>query len=328
MQINTYLFILNNVKNFVKAALPRKQAYLSFKVRRAYSVEDLEFALKVAQDEDWGLAPGDQECYFAADPKGFFIGELNGKEICSTSLVKYPLIKLAVMGLGITLPEYRRKGYQRLVVKHAVQSVPKDYCIQVDVINNLLPFLQNEIGARSFGWINLSTTVESRKVLDTLKTFTSGSNIFLRPIVEHECEKLCIYEGNITKMYRKSFLSKWINIPGRKGWVAINGEGDITGFAVSRKIYVPRNMYKIAPLYADSPDVARYLLRQISVEIFAENKGNKLYFDVPIGNKFAEQLFKNDLEGKIHWEITRVFTKQPPQVYTDNIYAITCHTVG
>ena len=67
-----------------------------FKVRTANSVNDLEFAFEIAKQENWGLATDDAECFFAADPTGFFIGELNGKKICSLSLVKYPENKLCV----------------------------------------------------------------------------------------------------------------------------------------------------------------------------------------------------------------------------------------
>ena len=63
----------------------------NFTIREATSAKELGFVTKMACAENWGMASGDIECYFAADPNGHFIGELNGKQICSTSIVRYPI---------------------------------------------------------------------------------------------------------------------------------------------------------------------------------------------------------------------------------------------
>ena len=312
----------------IRSTLHTSQSYLSLKFRKANSFSDIEFAFKIARQENWGMALGDKECYFAADPEGFFIGELNGKKVCSLSMIKYPRSKLAVMGFGITVPEYRERGYLREIAKHVRQSAPEEYCIQGDALKYLIPFLQNEIGLRNFGWVNLCSIVNSKNAVDLLKTYGNNSSISLRPAVEIDCEQLSNYEEDVIRIYRKSFLQKWISFPGRKGWVALNAKGTIVGFVVSREILQPKHTHKVAPLYADTPEVACCLLNQISKEIFTENELNKMYFDIPIGNRYAVQLIKNAMGARVLWELTRVSTKEPLQKCINRIYAIASNTAG
>ena len=313
---------------FIRSTLHTSQSHLSFKVRKANSLEDIEFAFKIARQENWGMALGDKECYFAADPEGFFIGELDGKKICSASMIKYPRSKLVVMGFTITLPGYRERGYLREIAQHVMQYVPEGYSIQGDVVKYLIPLFGEISGTKDFGWVNLCSIVNSKNAVDLLKTYGNNSSISLRQAREIDCEQLSNYEEDVIRIYRKSFLQKWISFPGRKGWVAFNTKGTIVGFVVSREILQPKHTHKVAPLYADTPEIACCLLKHISQEIFTENELNKMYFDIPIGNRYAVQLIKNAMGARVLWELTRVSTKEPLQKCINRIYAIASNTAG
>ena len=55
-----------------------------FVVRRAASLDDLQWVVKRASEEGWTPREKDAECYFAAGlTSNFFIGELNGERITS-----------------------------------------------------------------------------------------------------------------------------------------------------------------------------------------------------------------------------------------------------
>jgi hypothetical protein len=51
--------------------------------------EDLGVALTWAAKEGWNPGIYDAEPFWAADPTGFFIGEVNGRAISTYSAVKY-----------------------------------------------------------------------------------------------------------------------------------------------------------------------------------------------------------------------------------------------
>ena len=307
----------------------------SFTVRRATSLQDLKFAFDIASDENWGLAHGDAECFFTADPQGFFIGELDGKKICSYSLIKYPRNKVGIGGFTITDPAYRKMGYAKKLMQSTLtlRSMPNDYYnLQTDVIVELIPYLT--VGLRYYlGWINYCTIIPAVGALDALRLPppVRSTNVVLTSTDDVECEDLCVYEEQVMNLYRKEFLMKWTTLPGRQEWVAMDTGGSICGFAVSRQIIKPEDVYKIAPLYADSPDIACRLLRRIAEQVVSANKDAKLYLDVPSDNSHAVQLIKNHLGGRVLWEMRRIHTKRAaerPPIAVGKVYGLTSQTVG
>ena len=307
----------------------------SFTVRRATSLEDLKFAFDIANDENWGLAHGDAECFFTADPQGYFIGELDGKKICSTALISYPKNRIVMGGFQTTIPIYRNMGYGKKILRTALElcNIPTDYSIQGDSIIKLIPLFRDTIGFRYLGWINYCIVIPAVQALETLRLIppVRSANVFLTSTTDVECEDLCVYEEQVMNLYRKEFIMKWTTLPGRQGWVAMDTGGSIRGFAVSRQIIKPDNVYKIAPLYADSPDIACRLLQRITEQVVSANKDAKLYLDVPSDNSHAVQLIKNHLVGRVLWEMRRIHTKRAaerPPIAVDKIYGLTSQTVG
>ena len=326
---------LRNPQNRQLQTCPKLADNSSFTVRTATSLEDLKFAFDIANDENWGLAHGDAECFFTADPQGFFIGELDGKKICSTTLIRYPRNRVCVGGLTITDPAYRKMGYAKKLMESTLtlRSIPNNYYnLQTDVIVELLPYLT--LGIRYYlGWLNYCTIIPALQALDALRQINPvrSTNVVLTSTTDVECEDLCVYEEQVMNLYRKEFLMKWTTLPGRQGWVAMDTGGSVRGFAVSRQIIKPDDVYKIAPLYADSPDIACRLLQRIAEQVVCANKDAKLYLDVPSDNSHAVQLTKNHLGGRVVWELRRIYCKKAverPPIAVDKVYGLTSQTVG
>ena len=62
----------------------------SFVIRRATSLDDLQWVIKMATKEDFMPRKKEAECYFSAGLiTYFYIGELNGKRIGCLSLVEH-----------------------------------------------------------------------------------------------------------------------------------------------------------------------------------------------------------------------------------------------
>ena len=326
---------LRNPRNRQLHTCPKLADDSSFTVRRATSSQDLKFAFDIANDENWGLAHGDAECFFTADPQGYFIGELDGKKICSTALISYPRNRVCVGGLSVTDPAYRKKGYARKLLESAfvLQSFPRDYYMHGDSTNELISYYADVLSLRYLGWINYCTIIPALQALDALRLPppVRSTNVVLTSTADVECEDLCVYEEQVMNLYRKEFLMKWTTLPGRQGWVAMDTGGSIRGFAVSRQIIKPDDIYKIAPLYADSPDIACRLLQRIAEQVVSTNKDAKLYLDVPSDNSHAVQLIKNHLGGRVLWELRRIYSKRAaerPPIAVGKVYGLTSQTVG
>lgn len=72
--------------------------------------EELAFAIDLAAHEGWNPGLHDAECFFAADPEGFLIGELAGEPIGCISAVSYAG-RYGFIGLYIVRPEFRGRGF-------------------------------------------------------------------------------------------------------------------------------------------------------------------------------------------------------------------------
>jgi len=71
---------------------------------------------------------------------------------------------------------------------------------------------------------------------------------------------------------RRDFISRWIKIPPPGGRVvmAVNHRGDVIGYGCRIPDATKSKVHFIAPLYADSYDVARDLIHELSRDVVGE----------------------------------------------------------
>lgn len=80
-----------------------------FAVRRMAESE-LALALDWAAAEGWNPGLSDAHSFYAADPKGFFLGELDGAPIGCVSAIAYDQ-EYGFLGFYIVRPPYRGRGF-------------------------------------------------------------------------------------------------------------------------------------------------------------------------------------------------------------------------
>ena len=99
----------------------------NFLVRRATSLADLQWVMKLASKEDWRPRERDAECYFSAGiTQDFFIGDLNGERVSCISVVRYGK-SVAFIGYYIVAKPYRGQGYGFETWKTALASINDQY---------------------------------------------------------------------------------------------------------------------------------------------------------------------------------------------------------
>ena len=89
---------------------------------RTMSRAEVDLAVAWAAAEGWNPGLHDAECYYTADPEGFWVGLLDGEPIATISAMKYGR-SFGFIGFYIVKPEYRGKGYGFQIWKAAMDSL-------------------------------------------------------------------------------------------------------------------------------------------------------------------------------------------------------------
>ena len=72
--------------------------------------DEISLAIDWAAEEGWNPGLADESCFASADPKGFFIGEYEGKPAATLSVVNYGE-QFAFLGFYIVRPDLRGRGF-------------------------------------------------------------------------------------------------------------------------------------------------------------------------------------------------------------------------
>ena len=77
---------------------------------RTMRPDEISIAVNWAEAEGWNPGLADDTCFAAADPEGFFIGELDGAPAATVSCVRYGT-SFAFLGFYIVREDLRGRGY-------------------------------------------------------------------------------------------------------------------------------------------------------------------------------------------------------------------------
>ena len=281
-------------------------------------VRDMVFAKAAAL----GWRPGtlDHISYFAADKTGFFVGELNGKPISCISVIKYPN-NFAHVGVYIVDKGYHGKGYGLQLWNAAM--APENYNLAGDLTPEMLPvysrlgFIQALWCQQRFDFVlPAHFSAETRNTVNGIDVVPPTKSLF-PAILEYDTE-VHVYP-------RPSFLEKWVFASNCYCSVAIDTNGCVVGYGVVRKTLGNVSRWRIAPLFADSADIARILYRDMCVKVAADDPEANMTVYVSNGEKFSPEsinLVAGELQGKLTSTIFRAYRYSPPNMPLNKIFVI------
>ncbi|WP_454783910.1 GNAT family N-acetyltransferase [Legionella sp. WA2024007413] len=270
--------------------------------------EEVGIAIDWARKEGWNPGLNDAECFYQADPQGFFAGKLNNQIIAVGSAVVYDA-HFAFCGLYIVDKKYRSQGYGMKLTT-----------ARLNYINN-----RNAGIDGVFSMVNNYAHIGYRLAHNNARYALKHPR--LRPKVDPHLvdlntvpfEQLIQYDKQYFPASRPKFLSEWIkqNTALALGFVS---ERQLMGYGVIRKCF---EGYKIGPLFADTPTIAQKLFEQL-VE-YAQ--GEIVFLDIVESNPFAVHLVNKFKMSKI-FETARMYLKGAPKLSTEGIYGITTFELG
>ncbi|MGR8933396.1 MAG: GNAT family N-acetyltransferase [Gammaproteobacteria bacterium] len=278
----------------------------TYQIRRMQAGE-VQLAIDWAAREGWNPGLHDANCFYQADPNGFFVGELAGKAIAVGSAVVYD-DRFAFCGLYIVHPDYRGHGYGIALTRERLRYVGERNAGIDGVIENI-PIYQR-IGYR-LAYHNMR--------FQGLAVQTAIDDAWLQPLAQISFSTIENYDRQCFPALRSAFLKAWIEQPESLAFGFIE-QGVLRGYAVRRRCL---DGYKIGPLFADDYAIAERLLLRLQQDIV----GEPFYLDITDINPAAQRLVQNQAMQPV-FSTGRMYLKGQPQLADEKIFGITSFELG
>ncbi len=272
---------------------------------RRIAESELDFALDWAASEGWNPGLHDAQCFYAADPQGFFLAELGGEPIGSISAAAYDA-HYGFIGLYIVRPQYRGRGFGLRLWDAAMRHL-QGRNIGLDGVIAL-----QEKYAKSgfkFAFRNIRHRCEGGGAEPSGLTDLSSASF----------DEIARYDATVFPASRLNFLQRWIAQPQATALGFFEGRR-LNGYGVLRAC---RSGFKIGPLFADDPQIADALFLGLA----ARAPGQPVILDTPETNAAAIALAKRHGMAPV-FETARMYTQGPPQGRMDHCFGVTTFELG
>jgi GNAT superfamily N-acetyltransferase len=270
--------------------------------------EEVQLAVSWAAAEGWNPGPNDAECFYAADPNGFFIGKLDGEPVGCISAVKYE-DKFGFLGLYIMKQEHRGKGYGIALWNKVIEYV-------AGCIAGLDGVVAQQENYKKSGFVLAHRNIRY-ELKEKPQVVASNDCIVSVDVLSYD--ELAEYDKKHFLFSRDAFLHKWLHQPNAKCNAYVE-EGRIKGYGVIRQC---GSGYKIGPLFSDTADIAEVLF----LSLVDTTTGGSVFLDIPEVNPDAVSLAEKYRMTKV-FETARMYTGGDPGLPLKNIFGITTFELG
>lgn len=274
---------------------------------RQMTRDEFTLAIEWAAQEGWNPGVHDAECFYAADPKGFFIAVQGSKPVGSLSAVAYD-DHFGFAGFYIVKPGFRGQGIGSRLVQCATAYMGNR------IIGNDAVVAQQET-YKKYGFSLAYRNIRYRGI--AVSEGADAPEIMeLRNI---PFRHVTAYDRAMFPAERSAFLECWIRQPEGSA-LGYMKNGQLSGYGVIRKC---RQGYKIGPLFADTQDTAEKILLALTSRI----AGEEFFLDIPEPNPGALALVKR-YDMKMVFETARMYVGAAPVLPLERIFGVTSFELG
>ncbi|GAA2273724.1 N-acetyltransferase GCN5 [Streptomyces ruber] len=279
----------------------------SYEVTAASAAEMPRFR-EWADAEGWNPGRSDVIPFQAADPRGFFLGRLDGEPVASVSAVRYGT-DFGFIGFYISRPAVRGQGYGIRLWQAATEHLAGRNVALDGVVD------QQENYRRS-GFRRVWNHVRYAGVP---RGAEASAGIRLVDGRDVPFGQLADYDRRFFPAEREAFLSLWVGLPSHRSLAAVR-DGRLEGFVVMRPAATG---FRIGPLHAASQDVASALIHGLVGDAPEE----PVAVDVPDVNAPSVALMQR-LGLKPTFECARMYTGPTPDTDHAGVFATTTLELG
>lgn len=268
---------------------------------------EVDLAIEWAGSEGWNPGLHDADCFWQADPKGFFIALRKGDPVGCVSAVAYD-DSYGFIGFLIVKREMRGGFIGKALGKRALAYLGGRN-IGLDGVEDKLRFY----GKAGFTYAH-----------NNARFAGEGGTSRVEPGICHLAElpfdSILAYDNMHFPAERSVFLKAWINQPGSMA-VGRVYDGRLRGYGVIRRCSVG---WKIGPLFADDSHTADALFKALRNHALDTSP---IILDVPVQNEEAVRLVHRHSMHKI-FQTARMYSREDPCLPLHQIYGITSYELG
>jgi hypothetical protein len=269
--------------------------------------DEIPLAVDWAAAEGWNPGFADAACFAAADPEGFFIGELDGAPAATVSCINYSA-RFAFLGFYIVREDLRGRGYGLRIWNAAIAHAGR----RVIGLDGVAAQQQNY---RKSGFELAYPNVRYGGTV----AVTDASQAGVIALTDVPLATVEAYDATVFPAARPAFLRAWIGASGHVGRALVR-DGGLAGLGVIRAC---RKGYKIGPLAADDRAAAEAVLSALLASV----GGGEIFLDVPSVNRDAGALAK-DLGLAPVFETARMYTGAIPPLRLERVFGVTTFELG
>lgn len=273
-------------------------------IRRMTEAE-LARALEWAAAEGWNPVLHDARSFYAADPDGFLLGELDGRPVGSVSAVRYSS-RFGFIGFYIVAPKFRGRGFGLKLWRAALDRLG-------DRISGLDGVLAQQDNYRRSGF---------RLAFRNIRQRGEGGGAAptdLTDLADVPFEEVERYDRTAFPAPRVDFLRAWIAQPQVHAFAAMDGRS-LKGYGVMRACC---EGFKLGPLFADDSETAERLL----AGLIARAPGAPVFLDTPEANPAALALAERFRMTHV-FETARMYRNGSPKILLDRWFGVTSFELG
>ncbi len=274
---------------------------------RTMRPDEISIAVNWAAAEGWNPGLADGACFAAADPEGFFIGELDGAPAATVSCVNYGA-SFAFLGFYIVREDLRGRGYGLRIWRAAIAHAGA----RVIGLDGVVAQQQNY---RRSGFELAYANVRYGGTITAPHAPRAG----VIALTEVPLATVEAYDATVFPAPRTAFLRAWIGSPGHVG-CALLRNGGLAGWGVIRPC---RKGFKIGPLVADDRAAAEAVLSALLARVGA----GEVFLDVPSINRNAIVLAQDFGLAPV-FETARMYTGAIPPLRLERVFGVTSFELG
>ncbi|CAL2049184.1 unnamed protein product [Caenorhabditis brenneri] len=205
--------------------------------------------------------------------------------------------KICFLGFFLLAPDYRGKGIGSVIWDLAMSRMPADHVLGLRGV----PSMVDKYRKKATPVVGATLENYKMKVAEyhaSMEKLTGDNFKLVSHLTPSEWDQLVKYDSDVNGRERREFLELYYKLPFVFGIVLFDGHHNVIAhISAVRTSTEEENVYKVAPLYADSPSIAMSALRVFSGVMFELHPDADVIFHLlDLGSGSFLQSFFQSLE--------------------------------